>query len=281
MIDVEKSPSDFKGSYDGPSQAGPSYSYADAPPPSYPGPSNGSGLRLDLQKMPPPMAHMPSFAPSPDGTPGPELTGDNPKGFMGHVKNFAPGKDPKTLLNPPPPSFGRAPAPAPYSMFPAMVLIGKGNTLDRGFPYIPPDSPLVPHPFVTHDVNEQDWRRFLHDMRVAGSLSPMNRVVAGLAPLALGIGIIFGMSFLASCGYGLQTDHRRSAGFFIVKGVDSLLKRTKKGPVSQLIDAWNHVRFRVHLYAARTQRLTLTPPEVLLPSSMHTYRPHARPPERR
>ncbi|KAI0699183.1 hypothetical protein C8T65DRAFT_710052 [Cerioporus squamosus] len=143
---------------------------------------------------------------------------------MGHVKNFAPGKNPKTLLNPPPPSFGRPPAPgAPYSMFPAMVLIGKGSTLDRGFPYIPPDTPLVPHPFVTHDVNEQDWRRFLHDMRVAGSLSPMNRVVAGLAPLALGIGIIF--------------------GFFIVKGVDSLMKRTKKGPVSQLIDAWNHFFF--------------------------------------
>ena len=195
MIDVEKSPADFKGRFDdGKPQAGPSY-FSEPPPPSYPGPSNNSGFRLDLPKAPPAViTHMPSFAPSPDGTAGPELSGDNPKGLMGHVKNFAPGKDPKKLLNPPPPSFARAPAPAPYGMFPAMVLIGKGSTLDRGFPYLSPDSPLVPHPFVTHDVNEQDWRRFLHDLRVAGSLSPMNRVVSGLAPLALGVGIIFGAS---------------------------------------------------------------------------------------
>lgn len=30
-------------------------------------------------------------------------------------------------------------------------------------------------------------------------------------------------------------------GFFVVKGVDSVMRRTKKGPVSQLIDHWNHV----------------------------------------
>ena len=137
-----------------------------------------------------------SFAPSPDGTAGPELSGDNVKGFMGHVKNFAPGKSPTKLLDPPPECFARAPPPGPpYGPFPLLVLVSKGSTLDRGFPYAAPESPggaTIPHPFTEHDVNEQDWRRFLHDIRIAGSLSPMNRVVSGLAPLALGIGIIFG-----------------------------------------------------------------------------------------
>ncbi|KAH9930489.1 uncharacterized protein BXZ73DRAFT_47564 [Epithele typhae] len=152
---------------------------------------------------------------------------------MGHVKNFAPGKAPKKLLDPPPESFARSPPLGPsYGPFPLLLLVGKGTTLDRGFNYAPPELPglgtvgavPVPHPFVDHDVNEQDWRRFVHDVRLAGSLSPMNRVVAGLAPLALpGVGIIF--------------------GFFIVKGIDSVVKRNKKGPVSQLIDHWNHFFF--------------------------------------
>ncbi|KAM5541826.1 hypothetical protein V8D89_004555 [Ganoderma adspersum] len=218
----------------------------DAPPsydPASPGPSRPT---VDIDKRPPALASplspspndalSPTFAPSPDGTRGPELPGDSPRGFMGHVKNFAPGKSPKALLDPPPPSFLRAPAAGlPYAAFPAMALLSKDATLDRGFPYAAPgcgDGAEVVmgmgmgmggHPFVAHDVNEQDWRRFLHDVRVAGSLSPLNRVVAGLAPLALGIGIIF--------------------GFFVVKGVDSVMRRTKKGPVSQLIDQWNHFFF--------------------------------------
>ncbi|PIL25562.1 hypothetical protein GSI_12370 [Ganoderma sinense ZZ0214-1] len=227
------------------SSAGGSYIQTGGPydaPPSYdptsPGPS-----RVDTLKHPPIPAPFsptpgpalfPTFAPSPDGTKGPELPGDNPHGFMGHVKNFAPGKSPQALLDPPPASFLRPPAPGlPYAAFPAMLLLSKGATLDRGFPYAAPASlggeargaevGGHAHPFAGHDVNEQDWRRFLHDVRVAGSLSPMNRVVAGLAPLALGIGIIF--------------------GFFIVKGVDSVMRRTKKGPVSQLIDYWNHSFF--------------------------------------
>ena len=183
---------------------GPTY---DAPPSYDPNSSGPSRPTIDIDKRPPApsplsesftpsQARSPTFAPSPDGTRGPELPGDNPRGFMGHGKNFAPGKSPKALLEPPPPSFLRPPAPGlSYTTFPAMILLSKGATLDRGFPYAAPGFAEVgpgAHPFVAHDVNEQDWRRFLHDVRVAGSLSPLNRVVAGLAPLALGIGIVFG-----------------------------------------------------------------------------------------
>ena len=209
MIMAEKNPSSFKEDpYYQNGQPGPS-SY-DAPPSYDPNSAGPSRLALNDPKSPPPLltpdsghAFFPTFAPSPDGTRGPELPGDNPKGFMGHVKNFAPGKAPKKLLDPPPASFLRAPAAGlPYGVFPPMALLSKGSTLDRGFPYAAPECGVgvVPHPFVAHDVNEQDWRQFLHDVRVAGSLSPMNRVVSGLAPLALpGVGIIFGELLRSWC----------------------------------------------------------------------------------
>ncbi|KAI0360325.1 hypothetical protein OH77DRAFT_673364 [Trametes cingulata] len=143
---------------------------------------------------------------------------------MGHVKNIAPGKTPAKLLTPPPSSFTRPPPPTlPYGQFPDMELIGKGTTLDLGFPYIAPACPMLPHPFVTHDVNEDDWRQFLHDIRIAGSLSPMNRVVANVFPILFGFGIIIGL--------------------FATLGIDNYMRRKKKGPVTQLIDHWNHLFF--------------------------------------
>ena len=196
----------LKNPYDlQPQAGGSSYSDTDASPPSYFSGAGPSNPPTDLAKRPPPPQRLYSFAASPDGTIGPELSGDNVKGFMGHVKNFAPGKSPTKLLDPPPPSFTRAPPPGPsYGMFPLLMLVSKGTTLDRGFPYAAPACPtggaaMVPHPFVEHDINEQDWRRFLHDVRVAGSLSPLNRVVSGLAPLALGIGVIFGARRASVC----------------------------------------------------------------------------------
>ena len=200
----------LKNPYDLQPQAGPSYAGADVPPPSYTNAQvagSFSASRSNLTKVAPSTQHPYPYAPSPDGTAGPALSGDNVKGFMGHVKNFAPGKSPTKLLDPPPECFARAPPPGPlYGPFPLLVLVGKGTTLDRGFPYAAPACPApagtpAPHPFVVHDVTEADWRRFLHDVRIAGSLSPMNKVVSGLAPLALGVGIIFGAcTFLQPLG---------------------------------------------------------------------------------
>jgi hypothetical protein len=59
-----------------------------------------------------------------------------------------------------PPSFSRtAPPHLPYNLFPPMCLVANGNHLNTGFPLLSPPSVLQPHPFVTHDVNEEDWTR--------------------------------------------------------------------------------------------------------------------------
>ncbi|KAH9887324.1 hypothetical protein C8Q73DRAFT_713572 [Cubamyces lactineus] len=210
----EKSAFDYR--YEKPSSP-PSYS---SPPPyaSDAGPSSS-------QWLPPPqqLAH---FAPCPHGELIAVLPGDNPKGFKEHVKNFAPGKSPTKLLDPPPPSFTRiAPPDLPYSAFPAMELVSKGTTLDKGFPYTAPPCAMVPHPFVTHDVNENDWRRFLHDLRIVGSLSPMNRVVTGLMPLLFGLGPV--------------------VGILATVGGDRIMKGRKKGPASELVEHWNNKFFHI------------------------------------
>ncbi|KAI0674658.1 hypothetical protein C8Q78DRAFT_1076264 [Trametes maxima] len=195
---------------------GPASSTPIGPPPPYPGPSTPS------TQYPPLRRHPTCFAPCPDGTPGPSLTGDNPKGFKQHVKNFAPGKSPSKLLDPPPASFARPPHPGlHYEPFHAMELMGKGNTLDDGFSYVAPPCQMVPHPFVTHDVNEHDWQQFLHDLRIAGSLSPSDRIVSGVLPMVLGFGFF--------------------SSLFATFGMDHFMRRRKRGPVSQLIDHWNNV----------------------------------------
>ena len=99
------------------------------------------------------------------------------------------GAKPSELLDPPPPSFTRPIATnLAFEPFPQCALQSLGNELDKGWPLTPPHSFAQPHPFVTHDVQEEDWSRFLRDMKRVGSLSPMNQIVANLAPLALGLG---------------------------------------------------------------------------------------------
>ena len=92
------------------------------------------------------------------------------------------------------PSFSRPRASGlPYQAFKSTYLAARGRSLDKGFSVSPPPSQEVPHPFVTHDVNEDDWLRcvvrafsheigeyifflcsldsFLEDLRRAGSLT--------------------------------------------------------------------------------------------------------------
>lgn len=98
---------------------------------------------------------------------------------------------PVDVLNPPPPSFTRAPGGNfPYSPFPPCVLHGIGETLDKGFPVVPPPSNVQPHPFATHDVKEEDWARLLGDLKSVSSLSVGQKIGAGVAPMAMGVGFV-------------------------------------------------------------------------------------------
>ena len=126
--------------------------------------------------------------------PQPSPSGSSSSRVGGFVQGLS-GSSPETLLNPPPPSFSRAPqSQFPYTPFPTCVVTTIGKGLDSGFPMLPPPTQVQPHPFMTHDVNEEDWTRFLGDLKKAGTLSPMNRIVAGVAPMAMGVGFIGGES---------------------------------------------------------------------------------------
>ena len=94
-------------------------------------------------------------------------------------------------------SFTRAPPrDLPYGPFPPAVLHARSTDLVHdGFPLEPPTcqcAPLEPHPFVTHDVNEDDWARFLHDVNSAGGLKPVDAKIADAAPRAVRTGLLIG-----------------------------------------------------------------------------------------
>ena len=58
--------------------------------------------------------------------------------------------------------FARVPSrDVMYPSFQPMFLVATGKTLDKGFPYASPPSKSIPHPFVSHDINEGDWIRYL------------------------------------------------------------------------------------------------------------------------
>lgn len=99
------------------------------------------------------------------------------------------GATPAEILSDLPPAFSRSPPPnLPNQPFPPCALISLSHELGNGFPVLPPPSMVQPHPFTLRDVHEEDWTRFLSDLKRAGTLSPMNHVMAGVAPIAMGIG---------------------------------------------------------------------------------------------
>jgi hypothetical protein len=85
------------------------------------------------------------------------------KGLFSFRKSSNPPRSAPETPPVPPPSFSRAPPPHySYPPFPHTYLISTGKNLDHGFPILPPPSDVQPHPFVSHDVNEGDWVRYVH-----------------------------------------------------------------------------------------------------------------------
>ena len=97
-----------------------------------------------------------------------------------------PGQTTASLLDPPPPSFLRSPRPnLSYEPFEPTSLRSLSEDLGMGFPQLPPQSRDVPHPFATHDVAEEDWRRFVSDVKAAITL-----LHEAMAPTGRRVGLI-------------------------------------------------------------------------------------------
>jgi len=104
-----------------------------------------------------------------------------------------------------------------------MCLISNGKELSKGFPELPPPCQLSPHPFASHDVTEEDWKRFLADVKKAGSLSPAQRIRSNAIPL------VTGMSFFT--------------GFITTMAIEKKMKFKNRQAAGDLVDHWNHYFF--------------------------------------
>lgn len=171
---------------------------------------------------------------------------------LGSLKQFLPGDKVSALFDPPPPSFQRPPRPdLPYAPFAQTPLMTAGSELDKGFPLIAPPSTTVPHPFVTHDVGEEDWLRFLYDAKTASKLSPVDRVKSTVAPMAMQMSI--------------------GIGYLVSKAIMKRQKDKKATAVGQFIDNWNNHFFHprhIHIVLAQGT-LSYSGPDVPPPDMAH------------
>ncbi|RDX43022.1 hypothetical protein OH76DRAFT_1247243 [Lentinus brumalis] len=135
-----------------------------------------------------------------------------------------------------------------YGPFPPAVLHAHSDDLVRGFPLEPPTclGASQPHPFIDHDVNEDDWARFLHDVRVAGGQGPVNSAGAG-----------------ATAPWGAR---RGLVGMI----VDMAMSSNKKSPVADVIADWNNRFFHPRLMNVVLAQgaVTYTGPEDVIPPDM-------------
>ncbi|EKM56387.1 uncharacterized protein PHACADRAFT_183084 [Phanerochaete carnosa HHB-10118-sp] len=143
-------------------------------------------------------------------------------GIIGMLVNAVTSDSSRDMAqHPPPPSFSRSPQPQfPYSPFPPLVAASVDKSLDHGFPLVPPPSHLQPHPFMAHDVNEDDWTSFLGHIRQIGAVSPS------------------GSSGQANVGL---------LGMLVSKGIDAAFKGDTSGTVAQVIEQWNTYFFHPRL----------------------------------
>lgn len=99
------------------------------------------------------------------------------------------------MLDPPPTCFSRPfPPQLPYGPFPVTSVMSASKRLEDGFPLMAPPSAASPHPFATHDVTQEHWILFLRQMKTVAGLTGMNKVVANVAPMVMGVGFLPGQS---------------------------------------------------------------------------------------
>ncbi|EDR02041.1 uncharacterized protein LACBIDRAFT_310263 [Laccaria bicolor S238N-H82] len=120
-------------------------------------------------------------------------------------------------------SFSRPlPGTQPYSSFDPIFLVCRGQYLYKGFLPVPPPSSAIPHPFITHDVNEGDWLNFLAEIQSAATLTEKDLSRSHLPIISI-IPIVNSLS-----AYGIR----------------KYMKGRKESSVVKVIDFWNHHFFR-------------------------------------
>jgi len=130
-----------------------------------------------------------------------------------------------------PSQFSRVPSKGlSYSPFQPMFLLCNGKTLDKGFLRAPPPSSIQPHPFISHDITEDDWLSFLETLHSAANLTGKD-VSRSYLPIVSNIPII---------------------GCLSAAGVQLIMKHRKVHKVTKLIDTWNH-----HFFEPRKLRVVL------------------------
>ena len=121
-----------------------------------------------------------------------------------------------------------------------MSIFCRGRTLDTGFLEIAPPSSATPHPFILYDVTEEDWHWFLYTVKIAASLSPLNRIAAGAVPMALGLGL-FGLYMVISYVYAYNSQDACCIGAAVSPMIERTIKKHKGDSVADLINHWNAV----------------------------------------
>ncbi|CAL1708532.1 unnamed protein product [Somion occarium] len=105
--------------------------------------------------------------------------------------------------------------------FEPLTLLSNAQNLDNGFPGNQPSCDTQPHPFTTHAVKQEDWERFLMELREAGKSTTKDLVVSGLA------GVMERLRQLMTMGLGKQMKCKRSS------------------PIGEVIDRWNQEYFHL------------------------------------
>ncbi|KAI9566816.1 hypothetical protein HD554DRAFT_2024755 [Boletus coccyginus] len=188
----------------------PDYGYAQSHPDNY--------APKETRLSPPPSNSPYASVPVPDVDAGPSSTSQEGQGgIMVSLGAFFGNKGP-------PPMWQRQPpGQLSYGAFPPMSLISNDKNLTHGFPELPPPCPSNPHPFATHDVTEEDWKRFLADVKKAASLSPTQRIKSNAIPLVLGMSFVSGLFATFAIEKGMKTKNRHAVG--------------------DIVDHWNHYFF--------------------------------------
>jgi len=131
-----------------------------------------------------------------------------------------------------------------------MFLIATGKTLDKGFPFTTPPSNSNPHPFASHDVYENDWMSFLHEVQTVATLTEKQIRMSHLPIISI-IPIVNELSFY---------------------GVKQYLKHRNASKVIDCIEKWNR-----HFFEQRKMKIVLMKGQVKV-SGQKEYLNHTSPP---